>query len=74
MNEHFADPLDRAVAEQEALLNQQLRAARQKPEILPFTGSCYNCSEGLEPGHRFCDTDCRDDYEARKRSRAQKVY
>lgn len=75
MNEHIADPLDRAVIEQEALLQEQLRAARVKqPAPLPFIGTCYNCHETLEDGHRFCDVDCRDDFEARKRSRAQKVY
>lgn len=75
MNEHFADPLDRAVVEQEALLAEQLRLARQKtPELISFTGKCHNCHESLDDGKRFCDVDCREDFEARKRSRAQKVY
>lgn len=75
MNEHIADPLDRAVMEQDAILREQLRAAlAKKPEPLPFTGACYNCHETTEDSLRFCDVDCRDDFEARKRSRAQKVY
>lgn len=68
--EHYADPMDRASVESERLLEEQLRVARSAtPIALPFIGQCYNCDEQLEPGHRFCDTSCRDDYEARKRSR-----
>ncbi len=33
---------------------------------LPATGSCLNCCESLPDGGRFCDADCRDDYEKRE--------
>lgn len=70
--EHYADPMDRATVESEMLLAEQLRVARStEPPALPATGQCYNCDEGLEPGIRFCDEHCRDDYEQRQRSRAQ---
>lgn len=66
--EHYADPLDRATVEQDRLLEEQLRAARANQEKpLPFTGQCHNCEEGLEDPKRFCDADCRDDYEQRIR-------
>lgn len=26
---------------------------------------CLNCEEPLEPGSRFCDKDCSEDYERR---------
>lgn len=75
MNENYADPVDRAVVEQERLLEEQLRLARQKPtEAMIFIGRCYNCREPLADPQRFCDVDCRDDYEKIRRSRAQKVY
>lgn len=32
---------------------------------LPITGYCYNCDESLPEGLRFCDADCRDDYQKR---------
>ena len=35
MNENYADPVDRAVVEQERLLEEHLRLARQKP-VEPF--------------------------------------
>lgn len=66
--EHYADPLDRATVEQERLLEEQLRVARETlPKDLPFTGECHNCSEPLPLQTRFCDSDCRDDYEKRTR-------
>lgn len=75
MNDNIADPVDRAVAEQEIILQEQLRLARTKPvEPLAYTGSCHNCHEQLPDQHRFCDVDCREDFEKIKRSRAQKVY
>lgn len=75
MNENYADPVDRAVVEQERLLEEHLRLARDKPvERLALIGECHNCSEPLADDLRFCDVDCRDDYEKIKRSRAQKVY
>lgn len=70
--EHYADPMDRATVESERLLEEQLRVARSaKPISLPATGKCHNCDGGVQPTHRFCDSDCRDDYERMKRSRAQ---
>lgn len=65
-NEHYADPLDRAVVEQERLLEEQLRVAKSTitPQK-PYRGTCYNCDELLTPPNRYCDSDCRDDHEKR---------
>jgi len=71
--EHYADPLDRATVEQERLLEEQLRVAREnKPKVIPFIGECHNCNEALPPQTRFCDTDCRDDFEKIQRSRSHR--
>jgi hypothetical protein len=49
-----------------------LAAARQRrAPTLPAVGECYNCGETLRFGV-FCDADCREDYEKRKRHRAVK--
>lgn len=40
-------------------------AAARSGEWLPFTGCCYNCDASVPDGHRFCDADCRDDWEKR---------
>lgn len=74
MTENYADPVDRAVVEQERLLEEQLRQARKPQHTLLYSGSCYNCLEPLAHPDRFCDADCRDDYEKIKRSRAQRIF
>ncbi len=75
MNENYADPIDRAVVEQERILKEHLRLAREKPvERLPYIGKCHNCGEPLADPLRFCDADCRDDHEKIQRSRAQRIY
>ena len=33
--------------------------------VIPFTGKCYNCDEQLETPYRWCNGDCRDDWEKR---------
>ncbi|WP_443699663.1 hypothetical protein [Pseudomonas sp.] len=73
MKETFADPIDRASAEQEALLQAQLKAARdtaaRAPKLL-YTGKCYNCQEPLDDPDRFCDKYCTEDYEKLQRAKS----
>ena len=60
----LSDPLDFAteLAERERafLVAEQLKKTEN---ILAIKGYCYNCDEKLEAGLRFCDEDCRDDYD-----------
>lgn len=37
----------------------------RKPAGLEPTGLCLFCGEALDTGLRWCNTDCRDDWEAR---------
>lgn len=39
-----------------------LKSRRCTP-ILPFTGYCHWCGKITAAGRRFCDADCRDDWE-----------
>lgn len=44
-------------------------AASRRPEGPKPTGRCHWCEEPVASAARFCDSDCRDDYqrfEARK--------
>lgn len=43
--------------------------ARARHASLPYTGQCHNCGAITGGGRRFCDEDCRDDYEHELRMR-----
>ena len=55
------DEADRAqehIEREEALRRRAARA----PD-LPYAGACYWCGEPLPPPQRWCDAECRDDWE-----------
>lgn len=55
---------------QEAMHKAKKAGTRLNP-----TGECYNCEEPLEePDKLFCDCDCREDFEKRKRAEAHRTY
>ena len=56
---------DRA-SEQEQMARDALLTLR-KPEGPTPSGHCLNCGEDLPAGVRWCDADCRVDWEARTR-------
>jgi hypothetical protein len=64
----MSDEIDMAAAQEEAY---RAAALNRRHASLPSVGQCYACGEPLEGSLRFCDTDCRDDWErteaARKR-------
>lgn len=67
----MADEIDLQQENETLLLEAKLR--QRKPEPAPPTGLCFNCEEKLESSdrpRRFCDSDCRDDYEQRLRFNA----
>lgn len=69
----FPDPVDRASHEGQLELERALAAAKAKQAAerpLPYKGTCYNCDEPLDRGERFCDEDCRDDYDWRTKRRS----
>lgn len=39
-----------------------IKAARAQNQPIAFTGQCLNCEEVITRG-RFCDSECREDYE-----------
>lgn len=63
------DAADRAAEYTE--LDQAI-ALQRRCEELPPTGRCYNCRDTVDSG-AFCDPDCRDDYEKRKRMRGERM-
>lgn len=65
------DDIDRAQAREEWARDDAERAQRVRAqrEALPYTGQCHHCGALTGGGRRFCDTDCRDDYEHARRMR-----
>ena len=51
-------------------INETLALQQRKDAGPPPCGECHYCGEPLNDGRRFCDADCRDDWQ--KRQAAQK--
>ena len=65
MRDHVVDESDMATEREMLDTELAIKAALSKQHLLPATGYCYNCDATVPPGHRFCDADCRDDWEVR---------
>jgi hypothetical protein len=67
MNEKFADQIDQASALEQMASDARIKHAQSKANTLEFepVGHCLFCEEPFEDGSpkRFCNADCRDDYE-----------
>jgi hypothetical protein len=67
-----ADQIDEAQEMEAWYRGQALDTREVTAGEMPFTGECYNCTEVIEHGN-FCDTNCRDDYQLRKKQESQRV-
>ena len=63
------DDADRASEREDIARAAALEAARRRVKAMPSLGYCYYCGEALRAGKRFCDADCRDDYERQENMR-----
>lgn len=54
----------------EARIEAGIKAASEA-KWLEATGRCLNCGEELADGARWCDADCRDDWQRRESARAR---
>lgn len=61
----YSDPSDLATLHEEQNLQTALLNRKQAAKVLPFTGQCYNCGEGIDTGHFCVGGWCREDYELR---------
>lgn len=52
-------------------LRRAIALNTRKEEGPAPTGYCLNCGETIVPGHRWCDVDCRADWEARQRAKRE---
>lgn len=63
------DELDRAQEREEEMREDAL--ARRHP-TLPYIGCCHWCGEITGGGRRFCDVECRDEWQ-RERDAARRA-
>ena len=52
-------------ASEMAELHLSVELAKVKPNLPPLTGHCFYCHSPITD--RFCDADCRDDYDRDQR-------
>lgn len=57
------DIFDMATAVEERDRALAIQAARKPVVSAKANGRCLNCNAQLEKGSRWCDGDCRDDWE-----------
>lgn len=65
------DEIDIAERREQQYRDLAINAIRQRPVDVVLTFVCLNCNAPLplpaHPARRWCDGDCRDDWEARRR-------
>jgi len=59
----MSDPADTGNDTADFLLNAALKAASVPPNVPKANGRCLYCEEPVEADARWCDVDCRDDWE-----------
>ncbi len=64
----MSDDADRSDLKIEAAILEGVQKARVA-RALPWTGACLNCEADVVEPLRFCDADCRDDFERLERAR-----
>ena len=65
----MADEIDFAADRYEAWLENRVAEHQYQLNQSCYqpTGYCLNCDEKLDDGRRFCNAECREDFEHRNR-------
>jgi len=70
----MADEADLADEFQERFLQDSLQRQLSGQRLAPkSTGKCLYCEEPLAPTKRWCDSDCRDDWEREENARRRRL-
>ena len=67
----MTDQFDRASDLEQKDRDNAVAAIRRRCDALPYLGTCYYCGEHTKSGRRFCDADCRDDFERQESIRSK---
>jgi len=65
------DQFDRAEILEEQARIIAIEKALEEKETIKFTGKCLCCEEPLAPPLRWCDSDCRDDWQIERDRKAR---
>jgi hypothetical protein len=63
MDDRFLENAEEAMRE---IIDRKVASIRQRPSLKPI-GNCYNCGESIQFSKLFCDMDCSNDWEHRRR-------
>ena len=68
----MADDIDRAQEREQIDRDAAINAAAHTEPVLLACGQCYNCQSSVPEGVRFCDADCRTDWDDRKNAEVRR--
>jgi hypothetical protein len=68
------DICDQATETEEYFMSLALSEHRNNRYVLASIGRCHYCDEQIAAGERFCDAECRDDYEHEQKRREMHGY
>lgn len=57
------DIVDEANELAQQAVDNAIESARNATPVAKATGKCLNCGYQVAPGHRWCDADCREDWQ-----------
>ncbi len=57
------DEIDLAQEAVDNMREYYIESVRRHRPALPATGECFYCGNRLADGQRWCDAECRDDWE-----------
>ena len=67
----MSDEIDMASDKEQAMRDAAIKNASMFKSKLKPCGKCLNCGEEVGSELRFCDADCRDDFEFRNEEPAR---
>lgn len=67
----MSDIADKGNDRMQEIIDDAVAKYRRGPKGTPGVGVCLNCSAMLDDDRRWCDNDCRDDWETRNMLRRQ---
>ncbi|WP_396190086.1 DUF2116 family Zn-ribbon domain-containing protein [Flavobacterium sp.] len=65
----MADAIDKACEREQMDRDLAIASARKNNGTAKATGHCLSCNAALDQGKRWCDTECREDWELEQESK-----